>query len=124
MRYMLMLYSDENAWASFTPAQQAEGMAAYGAYVEALKKAGAFVATERLRPTSTATVVRNTNGKAEVLDGPYLEAKEQMGGYFVIEAPDLDGAIAWAARCPAASHGTVELRPIWPAEGVAPAARA
>jgi hypothetical protein len=114
MQYMLMLYSDESGWVAATPAQQAEAMALYGAYIEALQKAGAFVSTGRLRPTAMATTVRNKNGKAKVLDGPYADAKEQLGGYFVIEAPDLDAALAWASRCPAADHGTVEVRPLWP----------
>jgi hypothetical protein len=66
-----------------------------------------------LQPTSTATTVRITNGKSQVLDGPYVDTKEQLGGYFLIDAPDLDSAISWAARCPAAGHGVVEVRPIW-----------
>jgi hypothetical protein len=83
------------------------------AYGEALKKAGAIVGSNRLQPTSTATTVRITNGKSQVLDGPYVDTKEQLGGYFLIDAPDLDSAISWAARCPAAGHGVVEVRPIW-----------
>ena len=96
-----------------TKEQQEQGMAAYMAYGEALRNAGAIVGSNRLRPTSDATTVRVTDGKSQVLDGPYAETKEQLAGYFLIEAPDLDAAISWASRCPAAAHGSVEVRPIW-----------
>ena len=69
---------------------------------------------ERLRPTSEATTVRVKNGKTEVLDGPYADTKEQLAGYFMIDVPDLDAALSWAARCPGATIGTMEVRPIWP----------
>jgi hypothetical protein len=108
-----MLYTEEGAWERMTPDQQQQGVAAYGAYTEALKKAGAWLGSNRLRPTSTATRVRLADGKTQVLDGPYAQSKEQLGGYFLIEAADLDAAIAWAARCPTASHGQVEVRPVW-----------
>jgi hypothetical protein len=114
MEYLLMVYSKESAWADMTPEEQQQGMAAYGAFTEALKQAGAYKGASRLQPTSTATTVRATNGKSQVLNGPYAESKEQLGGYFLIEAPNLDGAIAWASRCPGAHHGVVELRPLWP----------
>ena len=114
MQYLLMIYANEAAMQNATPEQNTQMMAAYGAYAEAMTKAGVIRGGERLRPSSTATTVRVTNGKTEVLNGPYAETKEQMGGYFVIEAPDLDAAIAWAARCPGASVGTLEVRPIWP----------
>ena len=83
------------------------------AYIEALKQAGAHVASGRLRPVATASTVRVKDGKAQILDGPFLESKEQLGGYFLIEVADQDAAIAWAARCPAAGHGTVEVRALW-----------
>jgi hypothetical protein len=83
------------------------------AYGEALKKAGVLAGSNRLQPTSTATTVRSTNGKSQVLDGPYVDSKEQLGGYFLIDVPDLDAAISWAARCPASGHGAVEVRPVW-----------
>jgi hypothetical protein len=113
MKYLLMTYVNENGWAKMTKAEQEQGAAAYMAYGEALKKAGAIVGSNRLQPTSTATTVRMTNGKSQVLDGPYVDTKEQLGGYFLIDAPDLDSAISWASRCPAAGHGVVEVRPIW-----------
>jgi hypothetical protein len=113
MQYLLLLFSDANVFAKMTPAQQQQGMAAYQAYTEALKGERAFLGANRLQPASTATTVRVADGKSRVLDGPYAESKEQLGGYYLIEAPDLDAAIAWAARCPGASHGTVEVRPVW-----------
>jgi hypothetical protein len=113
MQYMLLIYADPSGFANLTPEQQKQGMAAYTAYTEALTKAGALVGSNRLRGADVSTTVRLTDGKTQVLNGPYVETKEQLGGYFLIEAPDLDAAIAWAARCPGASHGTVEVRPIW-----------
>jgi hypothetical protein len=113
MQYMLMLYLDEAGWPRLTPAEQEKGVAAYGAYTEALVQAGAMKAGGRLQPSSAATTVRLADGKAQVLDGPYADTKEQVGGYYLIEAPDLDAAIAWAARCPTAGHGVVEVRPVW-----------
>lgn len=113
MEYVLMLHSSESAWAEMLPEQQQQGVAAYRAFGEALKQAGAYRAANRLLPSSASTTVRMVNGKAQVLDGPYADSKEQVGGYYVIEAPDLDAALAWAARCPGASHGVVEVRPVW-----------
>jgi hypothetical protein len=113
MQYMLLLYTKESSWAGMTPAQQEQGLAAYLAYTEALRKADAFRGVGRLRPSTTATTLRAADGKAQVLDGPYADTKEQLGGYYLIEAPDLDAAMAWAARCPTADHGVVEVRPLW-----------
>ena len=110
MQYLLMLYVDESGWHELTPAEQQQGMAAYQAYIEALTKAGAFRATSRLASASDATTVRIENGKPQVLDGPFVDSKEQIGGFFIIDVPDLDAALSWAARCPAASHGVVEVR--------------
>jgi len=90
MQYMLMLYVDEAGWPKLTKAQQEQGVAAYGAYTEALKKAGVFKGSDRLQPSSTAATVRVANGKTEVLDGPYPEIKEQLGGYFIIDVPCRD----------------------------------
>jgi len=113
MEYMLMIYSDPEGWAKLTPAQAAEGLAAYGAYHDALTKAGVLKASARLRPGNTATTVRLQSGKTQVLDGPFIETREQLGGYFRIDVPDLDSALSWAARCPGAAHGTIEVRPVW-----------
>ncbi|MBI3783293.1 MAG: YciI family protein [Deltaproteobacteria bacterium] len=113
MQYILLAYVDESGWTKLTKAEQEQGVAAYAAYVEALTKAGALVGKSRLQPSSAATTVRVADGKPQVLDGPYVESKEQLGGYFLIDVADIDAAIAWATRCPAASHGTVEVRPLW-----------
>lgn len=113
MKYMLMIYADEKAFASMPPADAQRGMQAYMAYAEALTAAGVDGGSHRLRPTSTATTVRVTDGKTQVLNGPYAETKEQFGGYFLIDVPDLDAALSWAARCPGAHHGVVEVRPLW-----------
>jgi hypothetical protein len=113
MQYLLMLYISENDQTSLSQEQQGQRLAAYGAYMEALDKAGAKVGSNRLRPTANATTVRIADGKPQVLDGPYADSKEQLAGYFLIDVPDLDAAISWASRCPTASHGTVEVRPVW-----------
>ena len=113
MQYMLLIYANQSGWAQMTPQQQEEGMAAYNAYTEALRNAGALVSSNRLRGTEASTTVKVAAGKTQVLNGPYVDTKEQLGGYYLIEARDLDAAIAWAARCPGASHGTVEVRPTW-----------
>jgi hypothetical protein len=113
MQYMLLAYADINVFLKMTPEEQKQTYGAYQSFVEAVKKAGAYQASGRLQPTSAATSVRVTNGKTQVLNGPYMETKEQLGGYFLIDVPDLDAAISWAARCPASIHGTVEIRPIW-----------
>lgn len=113
MRYMILINGDEAALAN-TPIEKAQQMsAAYAAYTEALKKSGTWLAGERLRPSQATTSVRITDGKTNVIDGPYADTKEQLAGFYMIEAADIDTAIEWAARCPAASTGTVELRPIW-----------
>ena len=113
MQYLLMLYSNEANWPKLSKGEMDQMNAAYGAFTEALRKADALRGADRLQPTSTATTVRVVGGKSQVLDGPYADTKEQLGGYYLIEAPDLDAALTWAARCPGASHGTVEVRPIW-----------
>ena len=113
MQYLLMVYGNEQAMLSTPKEQTAQIMAAYGAYVEAMKKAGVLAGSNRLKPTNTGSSVRVANGKTQVLDGPFAETREQLGGYFLINVPDLDAAISWAARCPGAAHGTMEVRPVW-----------
>lgn len=114
MEYMLLIYSDPQGFDKLPASQQAEGMAAYGAYHQALQKAGVLRNSNRLRPAQAATTVRLQSGKTQVLDGPYAETREQLGGYFLIDVADLDAALSWAARCPGAAHGIVEVRPVWP----------
>jgi hypothetical protein len=113
MQYMLLLFASEAGFQSITKEAAEQAMSAYGAYTEALKKAGAWVNSNRLQPVATATTVHVENGKSRVLNGPYAETKEQLGGFYLIDVPDLDAALSWAARCPGASHGTVEVRPVW-----------
>jgi len=112
MEYVLLNYVNEGAFAALTKEQQEQGVAAYMSYMEALTKAGVLKGKNRLERSSSATTVRVTNGKSQVLDGPYADSKEQLGGLFIIDVPDLDAAISWAARCPAATHGVVEVRPL------------
>ncbi len=114
MKYLLMIYGNEAGESKVPEAEMKQMMAGYMAYSEALVKAGAMVGGERLQPSSTATTVRIDGGKTHVLNGPYAESREQCGGYYLIEAPDLDAALSWAARCPGASHGIIEVRPVWP----------
>jgi len=113
MQYLLMIYANEEAWDSMSPEDQEAGIGAYMAYSEALTQAGAFVGSNRLHNVESATTIRMENEQAQVLDGPYADTKEQLGGYYLIDVDDLDAALSWAARCPGASHGIVEVRPVW-----------
>ena len=113
MQYLLTLYADESRFNTMTPEQKQQGLAAYMAYTQALQAAGVYVGSNRLRPAGTATTLRTTNGKVQVLDGPFIDSKEQLGGYFLIDVPDLDAALSWAGKCPGAGHGIVEVRAIW-----------
>ena len=113
MKYLLMIYNNEAAAAAATKAQIEQMHGAYMAYSEALTKAGVIVGGDRLHPSSSATTVRIANGNKKVLNGPYAETKEQLAGYYMIDVTDLDQALAWAARCPGASTGVMEVRPVW-----------
>lgn len=113
MQYLLLIYGNENAMLNAPKEASSQMLGAYMAYTEALKKSGVWVGSNRLRPTSEATTVRNPAGKKSVINGPFAETREQLAGYYLIEAPDLDAALSWAARCPGASHGSVEVRPVW-----------
>ena len=112
MKYMLLDYVGEAGWPTLTKAEQEHWLGAYKAYMEAMTKAGVLRSSGGLRPTSTATTVRVVNDKTQVLDGPYADTKEQLGGFHIIEVADLDAAISWAARSPTALHGVVEVRPV------------
>jgi hypothetical protein len=109
MQYMLAIYGDEQAAESTPREQMTEIVNAYMAYTRALQDAKVLVASNRLRPTS----VRTIDGQTKVLDGPFAETKEQLGGYYLIDVPDLDAALDWAKRCPGARYGSIEVRPIW-----------
>jgi hypothetical protein len=110
MKYMLLIYVNEEARAK---ASNEAIDPAYIAYMQAMQKAGIVVGGDRLTPPSSATTVRTIDGKTKVLNGPYADTKEQLGGYFMIDVPDLDAAISWAARCPGASQGVIEVRPLF-----------
>ena len=112
MQCMLLLYVDEAGWPQLTPAQQELGMAAYNAYTEALTKAGILRGVNRLHSSSDASTVRIADGKPQVLDGPFVDSKEQLGGYYVIEVENLEKALEWAEKMPCMDHGTVEVRPL------------
>ena len=106
MRYIILIYDNEKE------APQDEGeMQRWFDYTDELRASGHYVAGEALHPVATATTVRVKNGKRVTTDGPFAETKEQLGGYYVIDVPDLDHALEWAARCPSAATGAVEVRP-------------
>jgi hypothetical protein len=113
MQYLLLIYGSEAGMQAASKADIEKMVAAYGAYTEAMKKAGVLAGANRLQPTASASTVRVTDGKSKVLDGPYAETKEQLAGYYMIDVPDLDAALSWAARCPGASFGAIEVRPVW-----------
>jgi hypothetical protein len=112
MQYILLIYDNENAMKSRSPAEMGQLMSAYQKFSQEIVSAGNFKAGDPLQPTNTATTVRNREGKTLVTDGPFAETKEQLGGYYLIEAKDLDEAIAIAARVPSAQSGSIEVRPI------------
>ncbi len=112
MRYLCLIYENEKAWQQLSQADMEKGMAEYNAFTDAIKKAGNYVGGEALQPTNTATSVRVRNGKVSTTDGPYVETKEQLGGYYLIKAKDLNDAVQVASRIPGAKHGTIEVRPI------------
>jgi hypothetical protein len=112
MQYMLLIYQNEAAMQQIREQDISAMMGAYGAYTKAMRDSGVFVAGDRLDRSANGTTVRSENGKTKVLNGPYAETKEQLGGYYIIEAKDLDAALSWASRCPAAQTGVMEVRPI------------
>jgi hypothetical protein len=112
MRYLCLIYSDEKQWESMSEADMQAMMGEYFAFTDAIRKSGHYVAGDALKPTTTATSVRMRNGKLSTTDGPFAETKEQLGGYYLIEARDLNDAIQVAAKIPSARMGTIEVRPI------------
>ena len=111
MRYTLLLHSNEADSANLTEEDWGEIKAAYGAYIQSLNEAGVFVDTDWLVPSHAATTLTMMGGEKRIQDGPFADTKEQLGGYFVINVPDLDTALSWAEKCPAAYSGTIEIRP-------------
>jgi hypothetical protein len=113
MQYLLMIAVAERRIATMSESEGAEVMRAYMAYTDAMRKDGVYVGSNRLQGVQTAHTVRIKDGKSEVLNGPYAETREQLGGYYLIDVPDLATAQTWAARCPGARFGAIEVRPIW-----------
>jgi hypothetical protein len=112
MQYLLLIYSAESHAANGDPAVLAE----YGPFTQGIVQSGAFKSADRLKPVNTATTVRIREGKTLTTDGPFAETREQLGGYYLIEAKDLDEAVGIAAKVPTAKYGSIEVRPIWTME--------
>lgn len=112
MQYLLLIYDTEGDWAKMTPAEQGAMYQEYGQFTREITENGKFVAGNQLKPIASATTVRVRGGKQVVTDGPFAETKEQLGGYYLVNANDLDEAIAMAARIPSARTGSIEVRPL------------
>ena len=112
MKYMLLIYHDEHAWNRLTEAERQKIYVEYRQLIEELQSGGRYIAGDQLQPTATAHSVRIREGKQIVTDGPFAETREQIGGFFMIDAKDLDEANSIAARIPSARTGTVEVRPV------------
>jgi hypothetical protein len=112
MKYLCMIYEDETAWSKMPKAESDRMMADYGALTANIRKNGQYLAGEALQPTASATTVRVRNGKTLTTDGPFAETKEQLGGFYLIDAADLNAAIQVAAQIPSARHGSIEVRPV------------
>ena len=118
MKYMALIYGDENAWESFSEDERAAAYAQYAAFGDEARAAGVVAGGSELGPTRDATTVRVRDDEALVTDGPYAEVKEALGGYYLLECESMEEALDWAARIPGAEHGYVEVRPTYvdPAE--------
>jgi hypothetical protein len=112
MRYICLIYEQESQWAKMSDSEKEAIYRDYYKFQDDIKKSGHYVAGEPLEPTHTATTVRVRNGKAQTTDGPFAETKEQLGGYYLIDAKDLDEAVAIAGRIPGARFGSIEVRPV------------
>jgi len=112
MKYMMLICDDEKAWGKMSEAERQRIYGEYGQFGQQIKDTGNYLAGAQLQPTSTATSVRVRDGKRLVTDGPFAETREQLGGYYLIEAKNLDEAISIAARIPSAENGTIEVRPV------------
>ena len=114
MQYMILIYGDERNFAQMAdqPAAQKQMYEAFSKYGKDMREAGVLRGGAELKPSSMATTVRVKGGKTVSTDGPFAETKEQLGGFYTIDVPNLDEAVKWAARCPAAAHGSIEVRPV------------
>ena len=114
MKYLLLIYENEASFAGIPESEQGKIFEEYMTYTKGIRKGGQYIAGEALEPVSTATTVRVKNGKTVTTDGPFAETKEQLGGYYLVEAKNLDEAITLAAGIPASRTGSIEVRPIMP----------
>ena len=112
MRYLCLIYENERAWETTPPAELEAIMNEYFGFTDDIRKNGKYVAGEALHPTASATTLRVRNGKVSTTDGPFAETKEQLGGFYLIEATDLNDAIQVASRIPGARSGSIEIRPV------------
>ena len=112
MKYLCLIYDDESKWAGMPAAEAEAMMGEYFAFTEGIRKSGHYMAGEALQPVQTATTVRVRNGRVSTTDGPFAETKEQLGGFYLIDARDLNDAIQVAAKIPSARTGSVEVRPV------------
>ena len=112
MQYMLLIYGEESGWSGLSEEDRGRMMKDYRAFTDELQAAGAMVAGDALQPTANATTVRVRGDDQLVTDGPFAETKEQLGGYYLIEADSLDEATHWASKIPGARHGSIEVRPV------------
>ena len=112
MKYILLIYGDERVWAAMTEQEIEKIYAEHRAYGEAMGKAGVILGGSELKPVATATSVKFSGGKPRTVDGPFAETKEQLAGYYLIEAPNLEVALSWAEKMPGMTEGTVEVRPL------------
>jgi hypothetical protein len=113
MQYLLMIYQNEVEYAKNDAATSQKMLGEYQTFTQSIIQSGAFKAGDRLQPTTTATTVRVRDGKTLTTDGPFAETREQLAGYYMVDAKDLDSAIAIAARIPGARIGSIEVRPVW-----------
>ncbi|MCA9708660.1 MAG: YciI family protein [Myxococcales bacterium] len=112
MQYMALIYDSETQRNAMSPEDRKQYLADFGAFTRAVKDAGVFVAGDALTPVDTATTVRIREGRTLMIDGPFAETKEQLGGYYLLECKDLDEAVHWASQIPTAKYGSIEVRPI------------
>jgi hypothetical protein len=112
MQYLLLIYGDQESYNQRSEEERGLIFQAYGTFTQELQQSGAMVGGNALQPVQTATTVRVRDGETLTTDGPFAETKEQLGGYYLIDAESLDDAIEWAAKIPGASHGSVEVRPV------------
>jgi hypothetical protein len=114
MNYLLLIYGNQADLAALSESDRTKMSNEYAEFTKSIVQAGHFKAGDRLKPTSSASTVRVRNGKTAITDGPFAETREQLGGYYLIEAKNLDEATAIAARIPGARNGSIEVRPVWP----------